>query len=68
MAIISSLQLPPKKIPDAKQTLSFQCKCGCDFFRVDVEIYADYGWASVLSCIACGQICEPTEPLTNGPH
>lgn len=65
---IAAVQLPPKTLRDAQQTLSFQCKCGCEFFRVDVEIYADSTWAPILSCISCGQICEPSEPLTNGPH
>jgi hypothetical protein len=67
--------IPSAKLPDDQKTLrdpvralAFQCMCGCDLFRVDVEIYADHSWASVLSCAACGHIRTPTEPITNGPH
>jgi hypothetical protein len=68
VAVVPALQTPVKTLREPRSTLAFQCKCGSEFFRVDVEIYADYGWAPILSCVACGQICEPTEPLTNGPH
>lgn len=50
------------------RALTFQCKCGCESFRVEVEIYADHSWATVISCVACASIVTPTEPMTNGPH
>lgn len=62
------LQEEKKRLLDAQRTLEFQCKCGCAMFYVDVEIYADFSWAPVMSCVACKAICVPTEPLTNGPH
>lgn len=66
--IVPALKLPPKVLREPKRALTYQCKCGCELFRVDVEIYEDHSWASVISCVACGQINEPSEPLTNGPH
>lgn len=66
--IVPAVKQPEKELREPRRVLAYQCKCGCEFFRVDVEIYADYGWAQVLSCISCGQINEPTEPMTNGPH
>lgn len=57
-----------KRLRDPEQAFTFQCKCGCELFRVDTEVYADYRWAAIMSCAACGQVCVPTEPITNGPH
>lgn len=57
-----------KVLREPQRVFAFQCKCGCEFFRVDVEVYADFGWSPIISCIGCGQVCTPTEPLTNGPH
>lgn len=57
-----------KLLRQPQRTLSFLCKCGCDMFHVDVEMYADYSWMPVIVCAACKQINTITEPMTNGPH
>ena len=53
---------------EPKRTLSFECKCGCDLFRLDVCITEQHDWYTLLLCAACGKACLPTEPITNGPH
>lgn len=65
---VPAVAVKKKTIPDATRTLAFSCHCGCELFRVDVETYADHSWRALIVCAACGQWCEPTEPMTNGPH
>jgi len=57
-----------KELREPSRTLAFECKCGCDLFRVEVDTYANGTWAAVILCAACGKSVCPTEPITNGPH
>lgn len=58
----------PEASSEPVRTLEFQCKCGCDLFRIEVEVYADGCYSQMLVCSTCGQDNVVTAPITNGPH
>jgi hypothetical protein len=70
MSKIASATLAPEAAPaiEPQRVLSFECKCGCDMFRVNVLTNIDHSWFVQIECAACGTSCVPTEPITNGPH
>lgn len=68
--MIDGAALDPATFATCKpvNTLNFVCKCGCDMFRVEVDVFADGSFAKALLCVGCQTPCVVTEPMTNGPH